>query len=59
MKRKKKGSTITCMVHTGSNFLIQRRSLCLRGEVTVLKVVSVFHRIRALLQRQICYRKDN
>ena len=59
MKReKRKGSVITCMVH---NFLIQRRSLCMRGEVTVysLKVVSVFHRVRALLQRQICYRKDN
>ena len=34
-KEKRKGSVITCVVHTRSNFLIHRRSLCLRGEVTV------------------------
>ena len=34
-KEKRKGSVITRMVHTGSSFLIQRRSLCLRGDVTV------------------------
>ena len=33
-KKKEKGRVITCMVLTGSNFLIQRRSLYLR-EVTV------------------------
>ena len=38
------------------NFLIKRLNLCLRGEAMIQMGVSVLHRKRALLQRQMYYK---
>ena len=47
------------MVWQAVNFLIKRLNLCLRGEAMIQMGVSVLHRKRALLQRQMYYKKYN
>ena len=47
------------MVWQTVNFLIKRLNLCLIGEAMIQMGVSVLHRKRALLQRQMYYKKYN
>ena len=44
------------MVWLAVNFLIKRLNLCLRGEAMIQMGVSILHRKRALLQRQMYYK---
>ena len=44
------------MVWQAVNFMIKRLNLCLRGEAMIQMGVSVLHRKRALLQREMYYK---
>ena len=47
------------MVWQAANFLIKGPYLCLIGEAMIQMGVSVLHRKRAFLQRQMYYKKYN
>ena len=50
-------NVIICMVWQAENFLIKRLNLCLRGEATIQIGVFVLQINKALLQRQMNYKK--
>ena len=50
-------NVIICMVWQAVNFLIKRLNLCLRGEATIQIGVFVLQINKALLQRQMYYKK--
>ena len=50
-------NVIICMVWQAENFLIKRLNLCLRGEATIQIGVFVLQINKALLQRQMYYKK--
>ena len=51
------GNVIICMVCQAENFLIKKLNLCLRGEATIQIGVFVLQINKALLQRQMYYKK--
>ena len=51
-------NVIICMVWQAENFLIKKLNLCFRGEATIQKGVFVLQINKALLQRQLYYKKE-